>query len=134
MNPPNSYELLQELRDISTMAMEHFEEEIVPAIKRNYQLRSSDIRINSSRPRIIRRLANRKDIDSESTLLYPSSSSIAIHPRETGHFVRYSCSTLNSSANSVSNLNVELVLQQHALLINEQKREIMDLSNKAKYK
>ena len=32
---PRTHELLQELRDISSMAMEHFEEKIVPVIKRN---------------------------------------------------------------------------------------------------
>ena len=30
---PRTHELLQELRDISSMAMEHFEEKIVPKIK-----------------------------------------------------------------------------------------------------
>ncbi len=31
--PPRSNELLQELRDISSMAMEHFDEKIVPMLK-----------------------------------------------------------------------------------------------------
>ena len=31
--PPRSYDLLQGLRDLSTMAMEHFEEFIVPILK-----------------------------------------------------------------------------------------------------
>ena len=33
-NPPRAHELLQELRDISSMAMEHFDEKIVPILKR----------------------------------------------------------------------------------------------------
>ncbi len=32
--PPRAHELLQELRDISSMAMEHFDEKIVPGLKR----------------------------------------------------------------------------------------------------
>ena len=32
-NPPRAHELLQELRDISSMAMEHFDEHIVPRLK-----------------------------------------------------------------------------------------------------
>lgn len=31
--PPRANELLQELRDISSMAMEHFDEKIVPLLK-----------------------------------------------------------------------------------------------------
>ena len=31
--PPRAHELLQELRDISSMAMEHFDEKIVPLLK-----------------------------------------------------------------------------------------------------
>ena len=34
-NPPKAYEMLQELRDISSMAMEHFDEKIVPGLKPN---------------------------------------------------------------------------------------------------
>jgi len=33
-NPPRAHELLQELRDISSMAMEHFDEKIVPQLKK----------------------------------------------------------------------------------------------------
>ena len=32
-NPPRAHELLQELRDISSMAMEHFDEKIVPNLR-----------------------------------------------------------------------------------------------------
>jgi F-box protein 28 len=31
--PPRAHEFLQELRDISSMAMEHFEEKIAPSLK-----------------------------------------------------------------------------------------------------
>lgn len=31
--PPRAHEFLQELRDISSMAMEHFEEKIAPTLK-----------------------------------------------------------------------------------------------------
>lgn len=36
-NPPRAFEVLQELRDISSMAMEHFDEKIVPTFKVNPQ-------------------------------------------------------------------------------------------------
>ena len=36
-NPPRAHELLQELRDISSMAMEHFDEKIVPLLKQETQ-------------------------------------------------------------------------------------------------
>lgn len=32
-NPPRAHEILQELRDISSMAMEYFDEHIVPGLK-----------------------------------------------------------------------------------------------------
>ena len=32
-NPPRAHELLQELRDISSMAMEHFDEKIAPNLR-----------------------------------------------------------------------------------------------------
>lgn len=32
-NPPRVHELLQELRDISSMAMEYFEEKVAPKLK-----------------------------------------------------------------------------------------------------
>ena len=33
-NPPRAFEILQELRDISSMAMEYFDEKIVPILKK----------------------------------------------------------------------------------------------------
>ncbi len=32
--PPRPHEILQELRDISSMAMEHFDEKVVPILKK----------------------------------------------------------------------------------------------------
>ena len=128
-NPPKSYELLQELRDISSMAMEHFEEHIVPTMKRN-QLISSAIRNNSSSPRFIRCVADPEDSDGESSLPSTSSSSGCIpHLRPLGSFVRSSCGG-TPTATSVSNLKIELVVQQHQMLINSQKRQIFDLKTK----
>lgn len=39
--PPRAYEILQELRDISSMAMEHFDEKILPALKHTMNSSSS---------------------------------------------------------------------------------------------
>ena len=36
-NPPRTYEVLQELRDISSMAMEHFDDKIVPGLIHKHQ-------------------------------------------------------------------------------------------------
>lgn len=41
--PPRAYDLLQSLRDLSTMAMEHFEEYIVPLLKAQMTERSQSI-------------------------------------------------------------------------------------------
>jgi len=35
--PPSTYEVLQELRDISSMAMEHFDDKIVPGLMKKHQ-------------------------------------------------------------------------------------------------
>lgn len=45
-NPPRAYEVLQELRDISSMAMEYFDEKIVPSLK--VKLPMSPLKINSA--------------------------------------------------------------------------------------
>jgi F-box protein 28 len=133
-NPPKSYELLQELRDISSMAMEHFEEHIVPTMKRN-QLNSTAIRNNS--PRFIRCLADADDSDSESTLPSPSSSSCppiaSVASRTLNSFVRSSCASSPSSSPNTSlpsNLKLELAVQQNRLMINNQRRQIIDLKTK----
>ena len=47
-SPPRAHELLQELRDISSMAMEHFDEKIVPVLKR--QMPSVQHSLNTSFP------------------------------------------------------------------------------------
>ncbi|XP_002735191.1 F-box only protein 28-like [Saccoglossus kowalevskii] len=47
-NPPRAHELLQELRDISSMAMEYFDEKIVPTLRRNMPHPSEYIITNPS--------------------------------------------------------------------------------------
>jgi len=49
-DPPSTYEVLQELRDISSMAMEHFDDKIVPGLVKKHQTISctSSIPISSS--------------------------------------------------------------------------------------
>jgi F-box protein 28 len=129
-----SYELLQELRDISSMAMEHFEEHIVPTMKRNQMINTA---IRNSSPRFIRCVADADDSDSESTLPSPSSSSscppmVNMASRTLNSFVRSSCASPSSSPNSShsSSIKIELVVQQNRLLINSQKRQIVDLKTK----
>ena len=46
--PPRPHELLTELRDISSMAMEHFEEKIVPRIKSRMHTEESEVNGASS--------------------------------------------------------------------------------------
>lgn len=48
-NPPRSHEMLQELRDISSMAMEHFDEHVVPLLKESMQANESST-LNSTFP------------------------------------------------------------------------------------
>lgn len=133
-NPPKSYELLQELRDISSMAMEHFEEHIVPTMKRN-QIISTAIRTNS--PRFIRCLADAEDSDTESSLPPLAASSnclslVSTTSRTLNNFVRTSWGNSSSSPQSslASNLKIELVVQQNRMMINNQRRQIVDLKNK----
>ena len=45
-NPPRVHELLQELRDISSMAMEYFEEKIAPSLKSRLSASSSVISVS----------------------------------------------------------------------------------------
>ncbi|XP_076464672.1 uncharacterized protein LOC143296539 isoform X2 [Babylonia areolata] len=46
--PPRAYDLLQSLRDLSTMAMEHFEENIVPLLKAQMTERSQSLYFSPS--------------------------------------------------------------------------------------
>lgn len=41
-NPPRTCLLLQELRDLSSMAMEHFDEQILPKVKEQMDRRSGN--------------------------------------------------------------------------------------------
>lgn len=41
-NPPRTCQLLQELRDLSSMAMEHFDEQILPKVKEHMDRRSGN--------------------------------------------------------------------------------------------
>ncbi|XP_046644411.1 F-box only protein 28-like isoform X2 [Daphnia pulicaria] len=58
-----SYELLQEFTDISSMAMEHFEEHILPTMKRNQMINTA---IRNSSPRFNSCDTDAADNDSES--------------------------------------------------------------------
>lgn len=40
--PPRAHQLLQELRDLSSMAMEHFDEHILPRIKEQIERRTGN--------------------------------------------------------------------------------------------
>ena len=116
-NPPKSYELLQELRDISSMAMEHFEEHIVPTLKRHQTL------ANALRPRPFTRDADGESDSSESLLNSPLSHLIS--PATAG--------TSRSNALSAlmpQNFKFEVLAQQNRLIINNQRREIAELKAK----
>ncbi len=137
-NPPKSYELLQELRDISSMAMEHFEEHIVPTMKRNQLIGSTIRNNNSSSPRFIRSLAEADDSDNESILLSPSSSTscppLSAASRTLNSLVRTSCSTpISTPAPMTTNSKqLELIVQQNRLYINSHKRQMIDLKTKVR--
>ena len=139
-NPPKSYELLQELRDISSMAMEHFEEHIVPTMKRN-QMINSAIRSTTNSPRFIRCLADAEESDGESPLPSTSGGSLAsscLTPmvnstgRTLNNYVRSTCPNPPVANTLAANLKIELVVQQNRMLINNQKRQIIDLKNRVR--
>jgi len=122
-NPPKSYELLQELRDISSMAMEHFEEHIVPTMKKN-QLLSNTMRNNS--PRFMRCLQEAaEDIDADVVGVLPSTSSTC--PMSTP--VR-TIGMMRSSSSLPAGTKLDLGIQQNRMLINNQRRQIVDLKSK----
>ena len=121
-NPTVSNEVLKELRDMSSMAFEHFEEQIVPTIKGN-RLINSTIRNNSSSPRFIR-----SDQRSNSESPLPSTSSIGnSYLRPVGSFVRSPC---GGTPTANSGLEIELIVEKHEMLINSQKGQISDLQNR----
>jgi len=47
-SPPRAHELLQELRDISSMAMEHFDEKVAPSLRNRMPDRSKQLRMLNS--------------------------------------------------------------------------------------
>ena len=118
----NRIELLKELNDMSSMAIEHFQEQIVPGIKRNRSIILA-IRNNSSSPRSIR---SGQHSNGESPL--PSTSSIG-NPglRQVGSFVR---SPFGGTLTANSGLEIESVVEKHEMLINSQKGQISDLQNR----
>lgn len=48
--PPRAHQLLQELRDLSSMAMEHFDEHILPRIKEQIERRTGNLFFFMQRP------------------------------------------------------------------------------------
>lgn len=135
-NPPKSYELLQELRDISSMAMEHFEEHIVPTMKKNHPMLGSTGLRNTS-PRFMRCLADAEESEHDSVSL-PSSSTFAAPQmpaiRSLNGFVRTVNSGITSSANisasTGSNLKMELIVNNTRAIVNTQKKQLAELRAK----
>jgi F-box protein 28 len=64
-NPALSSELLKDLEDISSMSMEHFEEHIVPTMKRNQMINTA---IRNSSPRFNSCYTDADDNDSKSEI------------------------------------------------------------------
>ena len=57
-NPPRPHELLTELRDISSMAMEHFDEKIVPVLRT--QVKNGEPELNQGTPESVRCLPDQQ--------------------------------------------------------------------------
>lgn len=119
-NPPKSYELLQELRDISSMAMEHFEEHIVPTMKKNHL--GNPMRNNS--PRFMRCLQAVEKTDAFGPVMSSTSTSCPLSPS-----VR-PFETARSPSSSPVSLKLDPAIQQNRMLINNQRRQIGDLKSK----
>ena len=83
-NPPRAFEILQELRDISSMAMEYFDDKIVPNFKYNSPLKYSPsfngVNLSSTYPVVVpvlrgQNLSFRYDSESVSSSFETPSSS-----------------------------------------------------------
>jgi len=120
-NPPKSYELLQELRDISSMAMEHFEEHIVPTMKK-HQLLGNAMRNNS--PRFMRCLQAVEKTDAFGPVISSTSSSCPLSPPVRPFEMMRSPSGMPVSP------KLDPVIQQNRMLINNQRRQISDMKSK----
>ena len=102
------------------MAMEHFEEHIVPTLKRHQTL------ANALRSRPFNR-----DTDGES-----DSSESIVTPLS--HLISPATPGTSRSSNALSslmpqNLKLEVLAQQNRLIINNQRREIAELKTKVFY-
>lgn len=142
-NPPKSYELLQELRDISSMAMEHFEEHIVPTMKRNQQVLGGTLRGGSNQAiRPYLRLLD-EETDVIEVPLPPSPSPTLNVSGNSPSFIRAhsncrsspshgaSGSTTGSSAAAVSpGIKLELAVRANRVVINSQQKQIIELRKK----
>ncbi|CAI9730470.1 F-box only protein 28-like [Octopus vulgaris] len=112
--PPRAHEFLQELRDISSMAMEHFEEKIVPSLKQkmpsvrltlgNFNVNSESeagtssaiVPLNNTQPSI-RAISLREEITNMHTLIRSHSNSMKVFKRELNEMQsKYSMQRKNS--------------------------------------
>lgn len=147
-NPPKSYELLQELRDISSMAMEHFEEHIVPTMKKS-QMLSGTLRVSSSSnvpglgagssnsasnsPRFLRSLTDTDDADLAEQLAASGSGHSSSCPVQQalstptrGLLARTPAAVIQSGP------KLDFVVQQNRILIGNQRTTISELKLKVK--
>lgn len=122
-HPPKSYELLQELRDISSMAMEHFEEHIVPTMKRD-QMLGNNLHSGGSNNSAN---SNYNDLFLPSSFKSTSSfrSAFALATDMEGISTTSPCSPRVQSGYKLC-----LAVQQNRLLINSQRKEIVELKTK----
>ena len=136
-NPPKSYELLQELRDISSMAMEHFEEHIVPTMKRNQMLNNA-LRSgggNTSQQIGSRTVTSLLDDDSDSNdgpVLPSPSSTNTSYFRSAFGIGTGGISTASSPCSPMvpPGFKLDLAVQQNRLLIHGQRKQIVELKTK----
>ena len=118
--------------------MEHFEEHIVPTMKKNNILGSNggNSSLRNSSPRFMRCLpdaAEEKESDSE-TVIGASTSTVSpctsLTPVRSGGIG----STRSSTSNITSpGFNLEVSVAQNRMLINNQRRQIIDLKSKVKF-
>lgn len=119
-NPPRAHELLQELRDISSMAIEHFDEKIAPLLRKPQRISFMDSlesltneeKTGKSKPR----RSNSVTLRIGRTLSLQQKSIVG-HKRRIG--------TLQKQLSEVRNLNGEFQRQQ-----TEQNRRITELEQK----
>ena len=129
----NYNELLKELRDLSTMAIEHFVTHIVPNFQRTNLSRfiesnNKNDKNKTSYIHFVSRLVKAQE-NASGSQLSDTSSSMVDSTRK--NLINSYCTTFKRKADFVSSSSVKSELQQQQSSINCNQQNIVDLQSKA---